>query len=256
MLVWADGWELRDLGSRNGTTLNGVAVPAGQRRPVQAGSRLGFGGQPEWEVLDVEPPSAGALCGDQVAVAEGALLGLPSLEDPVCLLQFDPGVGWIDEGGQSVQDGSAVTVNGKRWLLHLPEVLAETREVRHGLWLQETTLHFRVSSDEEYVEIGVAGPGGVRWLPGRAHHYMGLTLARLRLNDLAEGASEEAAGWVHTERLQTLLRVKKNHLYVAAHRLKKDLETLGLQDSEAVVERRRTSQQLRFGTHKVEISTL
>jgi hypothetical protein len=54
-------WEVRDLGSRNGTFVDGERLPSGGRRDLKAGSRLSFGGPPgpgttSWRLADAAPP--------------------------------------------------------------------------------------------------------------------------------------------------------------------------------------------------------
>ena len=49
-------WFLRDLGSRNGTFLNGVRVHAGDRVPLSQGDILCFGdAREEWRVEELAP---------------------------------------------------------------------------------------------------------------------------------------------------------------------------------------------------------
>ncbi|HEX9766202.1 MAG TPA: FHA domain-containing protein [Nitriliruptorales bacterium] len=40
----ADGWELVDLGSTNGTSLNGALIAVGEARPLHDGDRINLGG--------------------------------------------------------------------------------------------------------------------------------------------------------------------------------------------------------------------
>src|SRR5580704_15322447 len=51
------GWELKDLGSRNGTFLNGMRLQPAEEHPVRPGSQVSFG-KPEqlWEVVDDSEP--------------------------------------------------------------------------------------------------------------------------------------------------------------------------------------------------------
>src|SRR5262245_46817684 len=54
-----DGWELKDLGSRNGTAVDGAPVPAGQAVRLHAGTTVSFGrAEQTWTLKDDSPPRA------------------------------------------------------------------------------------------------------------------------------------------------------------------------------------------------------
>jgi hypothetical protein len=59
VIAWnGEAWEVRDLGSRNGTFVDGQQLPAGGRKTLVAGARLGFGlAEPVWVLADDEPPA-------------------------------------------------------------------------------------------------------------------------------------------------------------------------------------------------------
>ena len=59
-LAWAEGaWTLRDLGSRNGTEVNGERLAPGADHVLRAGDRISFGAADEtWTVRDLHPPDA------------------------------------------------------------------------------------------------------------------------------------------------------------------------------------------------------
>jgi len=52
-------WVLRDLGSRNGTFLNGDRLTVGEERPARSGMTFSFGkaNADPWEFLDDSPPT-------------------------------------------------------------------------------------------------------------------------------------------------------------------------------------------------------
>src|SRR5690606_25357450 len=57
-LTWsAEGWRVRDLGSRNGTWLDQRRLAAGQTEPLRQGASLAFGHPGElWTLTDEAPP--------------------------------------------------------------------------------------------------------------------------------------------------------------------------------------------------------
>src|SRR5579883_1384883 len=56
-------WALKDLGSRNGTFLDGVRLGSGDELPLRAGSKVAFGklAAEQWELIDASPPSVMAV---------------------------------------------------------------------------------------------------------------------------------------------------------------------------------------------------
>jgi pSer/pThr/pTyr-binding forkhead associated (FHA) protein len=61
-------WEIRDLGSRNGTWLNGVALAPSASIPLRVGARLRFGDDAEeWILEDASEP---VVIGTDVFVLE------------------------------------------------------------------------------------------------------------------------------------------------------------------------------------------
>ena len=97
-------WEIRDLGSRNGTFVDGRRLASGERIPLDAGARMAFGGTDDlWELVDTGPPSAlgedrstGAIC-LAVEFAPGSGVAVFYEDMPVTVPILD------DLGGGSVQ---------------------------------------------------------------------------------------------------------------------------------------------------------
>src|SRR5689334_1798602 len=54
-----DAWSVRDLGSRNGTFVNGTRMEMGSTRQLAAGDRIAFGNPAlAWTLGDASPPVA------------------------------------------------------------------------------------------------------------------------------------------------------------------------------------------------------
>jgi hypothetical protein len=245
-LTWRDGvWKLRDLGSRNGTTVNGVRVPAGEERLLERGDTLGLGAL-TLEFVDASGPEpcARRLPGAETRSASGGVLALPDEARPL-LTVFQGAEGeWIGErDGQEeeVLDGDVVALDGEAWMLHLPRGHVATQEAR----ATAVALEFAVSPDEEAVELRVRIEAAERVLDARAHYYTLLTLARARLHDVTHGRTARA-GWRSVAELCHLLRCDENKLNVDIFRCRQDLGRCGLAAASSVVERRRTSRELRF----------
>ena len=58
LIRWAPGgWELKDLGSRNGTFVNGAPIPGRHAQKIVRGDRIAFGDtEQSWEFVDDEGP--------------------------------------------------------------------------------------------------------------------------------------------------------------------------------------------------------
>lgn len=256
LLTWDDlGWQLRDLGSRNGCTVRGVPLPSGARARLAVGDPFSLG-PARFTLRSDAPPSAAGRSGDRIVEGEFDVLGLPDLDDPQAFYRYEPVLGWLDGNDQPVDDGTTVTVDDAEWTLVLPplDLLEPTRSAfDERRSLLAAGLVFAVSPDEEHVEITVQLPDASHTLAPRKHHHVLLALARARLADRADGIAEAAAGWLHTEDLQDQLRITRNQVYLAAHRTKKELEALEVTDASQVVERRKPAQQLRLGVERIEV---
>ncbi|MCB9682650.1 MAG: FHA domain-containing protein [Alphaproteobacteria bacterium] len=259
VLAW-DGevWSVRDLGSRNGTHLNGERLAPGVSQPLGLGDVVAFGAaEGGFTVTSVDAPAPTAVCGDEVVSGLGTWLSLPDTGDDAVMITADDHLGWVVLDGDEarpVHSGLSIEAGGRSWRLDLPEALAATRE--HRAVVDDVALHFRVSADEEHVEPTVVVGGVARPLRPRAHHYPLLTLARLRLEDVEAGLPEPEQGWVDAERFRTMLRMSANHVHVALYRCRKDLAELGVRHARDLVEIRATARTLRLGLRHVVVAPL
>lgn len=262
-ITWRDGrWELRDLGSRNGTFVNGRELEAGGTVALAAGDTIAFGHvSVAFSLLDASPPVALArrLDTGQIVLAEDGLLALPHGGTPEACVVEDRGGSWNLEHSaeaRAVQDGEVLTVQGVAYMLHLPMDAEPTLEERGGKpRVKDVELSFRVSQDEERVEVLVKLPAGAKLLPPRAHYYTLLVLARARLRDQGDAALPELArGWVAVVELCRMLAVDEDRLNVDIYRIRRDLGALGLHNPAAVIERQRG--QLRLGTSRIDVTRL
>ena len=253
-----DRWTLRDLGSRNGTWVNGVVLRAGLHHPLNVGDVIGWG-TPEgsWRIDSINLPSASALCGARIVEGEDDLLALPSIDDPEWVAHLGADDHWEGPDGP-VFDGHEVRMGADVWRIRIPEDLASTRSlIQHTAdQLAKLSLEIAVSRDEEDVEVSVRTPDREHTLKPKGHHYLLLTLARARRDDRAEGLPEPEAGWRSYAQLTQMVRLERNHVYVGIHRLRKEMLALGLDHGDQVVERRAVTNQLRIGVARFEIRRL
>lgn len=263
VLAWNAGvWTVRDLGSRNGTTLDGRRLETGEHAALREEATLTFGEDAErFTMVSVGPPSPAVRSEDgEVVEGDGDLLALPSQEDPQLVVTFEGAAGWVvaQQGSSGpARHGHMVEVGGRRWTLNLPEMLEPTGDLRRSdTSFDIIALRFRVSGDEEYVELDVLVNGQPHTLKPKAHHHLLLTLARERLSDRLGGLNASEQGWVYTNDLTKKLGTNSNQLYVSLHRARKELEDLGLFDATHIVERRALTRQVRLGVADVTVMGL
>jgi hypothetical protein len=259
LVFWENqGWRARDLGSRNGTSLNGRALTPGQPRPLQLGDSLRLGGTEEvWALCDDEAPEPCAVCEPTGGWRHGQhnLLQLPDDGAPSASI-FEQGGRWVCETQsqvESVDTEQTVIVDGLPWKLFLPEQPGVSERTEEGLLvLTNLTLRFSVSANEEHVGLELVHGGLAREVPSRSYLYTLLVLARRRVSP---GPEEDPQGWVHTEDLARMLRCSREKLNVDIHRLRQLLRLAKVRDAAKIVERRIGSSELRIGTSRIELKT-
>ncbi len=264
-------WEVRDLGSSNGTKVDGRRLGPGERAPLSAGSEVAFGADSpalRWRLWDASPPVPVAVC-EQTRVrhelAQG-LCALPSDDEPVVTLyaHLDEWRMERDGAAQTVCDQERVVVGSRSFVLYLPPGSGQggvTTTVRTGGpsrgSIDHASLHLRVSRDEEYVEVTLRTPAGERTLAPRSQHYVLVTLARCRLEDARAGATPASEhGWLYVEDLLRMLGTTRQKLNLDVFRIRRQLADAGVTDAHRIVERRATTQQLRLGIGEIEIAEM
>lgn len=262
--LYFDGavWKVRDLGSRNGTFVNGQAVDVRRAHELKAGDRLAFGKaeQSPWMLDSIDPPGPAARTPGGVALrGSGAALWLPRDEDPEACIRFQDGR-WIAsdaEASNVVRDGDTFVVAGEPYVLELPpwhETAPELTESTLDLGAStEVTLRFVASLDEEHVSMEASLADRVVSLGARAHNFALLCLARRRLAERAAGTTETECGWCYTQDLRESLGMDRVTLNLQLWRATQAMKRLGL-PAERLVERRADAQQLRIGFWSLDIT--
>jgi len=252
-LSWTDaGWQVKDLSSRNGTTLNGKRLAPGVWCPLAAGAALVFGDASEaWMLEDAAPPPpllAIHLADGPAVSSYTDSLAVPDAESPKLIVRRDD-AGWVaetPEGVRMLNDEAVLTVAGHPYRLFLPSeavvgTLGETGLAHSGV----AGLHFAVSQDEEHIQLQADGITPVD-LGARVHHYLLLLLARQRLDDLAQGADDGEAGWLYRDALARMMSVDRAAVALYLFRARRQLVVAGFTDLDRVLERRTDTNQLRL----------
>lgn len=248
-----ENWEIRDMGSRNGTTLGGRLLRAGETAILSPNTEIVFGEVDGWTLIDDAGPlaTARALTTGRTIHARDGLLALNVGDAPFPYV-YAKGETWLAEdanGLRVVCDGDVLEVGATAWTLHLPKGPEITADSGSRLrWLARLRWRFSVSSDEEYVCATVEVDGQTLDLGARAHHYLLLTLARLRRGD--------NDGWVYNDELENMLGLDTNALNVQVYRARAELGKLGVVDAPDVIERRRSTHQVRTAIREFELQTV
>lgn len=257
-LAWSSTrWVLRDLGSKNGTYVDGRRLDPGTGQNLEVGAKIGFG-EPDdgWALEDAARPGALAidLATGTIYAAQGDLLLLPDEQSPeLTIYPTSEGSQWTVERADGttaeVPDLGVVTAGGRSFRIELPVMSEATPMLGASLSLESVWIRMIVSADEEKVELRLHHHGKEIRLEPREHNYLLLTLARLRKKDAALPASER--GWRTVEEIAKMLRIDANGINVATHRARRELAAAGLEGSARIVES--TSGRRRFGTDRFEI---
>jgi hypothetical protein len=255
-------WEVKDLGSRNGTYLNGVKLEAGRAYPVARGAELAFGSEAElWQLQDDEPPQAMAipLDGGDPVTPENDVIGLPSSAHPeVSIFRDSDGV-WkletVDGDRTALEHHRLFQVAGRPWRFACAEVLGPSSSSLLSTNPVPVLLRFLVSRDEEHVELRAELGQLVIDLGSRSHNYLLLTLARGRREDVVNGIPSAACGWIHQEDLLSALHISATQLNIDVFRIRQHFARAGLPGFVNVIERRPRSKQLRLGVATFEIES-
>lgn len=256
-LAWTGfAWEIRDLGSRNGTFVDGNRIEPGHPVPVAQGTRIAFGDPDEvFELLDVEAPGAIAieLSTGLIVVARSGLLVLPSEAAPDLSIYQDHVGQWLAEGTEgdqtTVVDQSVVHAGGRSFRLQFPFVTEGTPLVDMRPSLESISLRFGVTPNEESIELTIIHRGVEIPLEPREHGYVLLTLARARLED--GHLPPDQRGWRDRDRLLKMLRMDANALNVAIHRARQQMLAAGIDGGAGIVQVQRG--QRRLGTDRFQL---
>jgi hypothetical protein len=264
-IAWSgECWEIRDLGSRNGTWLDGRRLTSGERASVRNDARLAFGGSDAWLLADdrAAGPAARNEATGEIVHSTTGLLALPSAGNPLATVYRRADGQWLIELGaelRAIPDRAEIDLAGARWSLFLPTQLGPvptTLKIDDSLpALADISLWFAPSLDEEHVDVRVRTDDGREWLlPPRSSHYTLLTLARSRLEDARIGVASEEQGWLYASHLAEMLQYSPERLNLEIFRARSQFAKLGFSDATHLVARRTVNRQLRIGVSRLHVA--
>lgn len=261
-LYWADGgWELRDLGSRNGTYVDGQRLSSGERVVLEQGTTFSLSRSAAvFELVDASPPAAMAIHKEtgKAYVADRGILALPN-EQQAQMTLFSTSEGlWqieVDSHVRPAVDQEIIKLGDATYVLEVPVRQQGTLQSGLGIVpIESIGLHFGVTPDEEHVEMTVRIGEQSQRLEAREYHYMLVTLARARLAEAH--APPSLRGWIDREDLCKKLNVDLGRLNVDIFRARKQLAAVGVEGAARLVERRPGTREIRIGISNLEVETV
>jgi hypothetical protein len=258
-----EGWEIKDLGSLNGTHVDEQPLALGQTASLKKGSTIWFGNQSEsWSMIEDTPPRVMAISleSEEIALPDGDMLAIPSAHSPELVLLRGAQGGWEREEADGtltpMRDQDRFVTRAGRWVFCCPQVIAPTSALADRATLRSAGLEFEVSLDEEHVEVTLRTGGKRIRLGARAHNYLMLTMARRRIADQAAGFIPSGCGWIYVEELLEELKVTAEQLNLEIFRIRQQFGALGFHQPIAIVERRPRTRQLRLGIAELSVRTI
>jgi len=259
LLAWSGGrWTLRDLGSSNGTTVDGRPLLTRDRAVVAAGSRVCFGGDEEvWLLSDASPPEPCAVLlgpqhytwGQQSLLVLGRVAEEDEQPEASVFLEGDQ---WRLDDGTSVYSpecGDIVRLGSGHWRLLLPDVGSDNAATAGcALDLAQLELSFHTSFGQ-LTALAISQASNQVVLPGRAYLNTLWELAKLRA-----GASVRNDGWISIFDLAAQLKCSPEKVNVDIHRLRRLFQESGVHQAARIVERDE-AKRMRIGTHRIRLET-
>jgi hypothetical protein len=258
-------WDVKDLGSRNGTYVDGHRLESGGVKLVRAGSKIGFGRIDDlWQLVeDSAPPiMAVPLHGGDPLPLQSELIGLPSNREPIETIYRETDGRWILERANQerlvLSNGITFESVDRLWRFSCPGTAVATVATlgveEEILDVTNVKLTFSVSREEEFVHLIAACGNKVVDLGSSVYNFLLLTLARQRLSDVAEGLPETSCGWIDPELLAHDPMMATPQLNLAVYRIRQQFARTGAPNAAMIIERR--PHQLRIGTPHITIIAL
>jgi hypothetical protein len=246
---------LRELGSRNGTFVDGQRLEVGTAMLLVVGSRMSFGSVADGVVVvdasALAVSSRGGFC-----QSKDGLLSIPDTENPEFTVFRDVRGLWVceevDRDLRPIADGQQLSATGETWTVRLPEMREGMATVDAGPRLDALKLRLAVSRDGEPVQVTVIHRGREMPLEPRERGYVLLTLARARLADEALPLAEQ--GWLDRQQLQKMVALDSHARNVAIFRARRQVSAADVEGAAGVVEVRRGQRRLGIGPERLYLT--
>jgi hypothetical protein len=260
-------WELKDLGSTNGTYVDGQRLASGRASRVAKSSKLWFGKREhEWEIIDDSCPMPMIVPidgGEPLALGDRDMLPLPSEEDLQATIYRTADGSWrlerADEMPIRLGDRQSFEAIGRVWRLCCPGIgpgsfTLPVEPIHAPPHICDLNLDFSVSRNEEYVHLRVWRADQDHDMGARQHHFFLLTLARRWLAEASQGEPEESRGWLDQEEVAHDESMARSRLNLSVYRIREQFQKAGVVDFADIIQRR--AGQLRIGTGRITMKTV
>lgn len=255
-------WEIRDLGSKNGTFVAGRRLAAGEGATLLVGDTIGLGGAgspaPMFVMTNASAPvvSARSVRTQAWRFAAHGMLALPNEENPLVTVVEGREGKWIVEDGDVVrdaEDGESLRIADETWVLDVPGVAIPTVAVELlVLTLETMTLRFSFAEQDKNPALTIVCPGKEIHVLPEKHHALLLELARTRQGPTSAPPDEQ--GWLDRGELCRKLGIDDQRLNAEIHQARKQFVALGIQGAANIIERKAGTKWLRLGVEQVEVT--
>ena len=256
-----DQWLLRDLGSRNGTFVDGRRLTTEEEVRLELGMHIAFGSpQNAYRCVEMNAPSVMLvpLADGSVIHLDNALVAVPSPDHPSATFVLREDGFWTIELGDEarpVSDQEVIEIDGVRYRFCANRGAQRTMAARRSLELPggaRLALELAFTRDEERVELTVIHRDKRTQLGARSCYYALLMLARCRVGEgLPSTMRTDPDGWIGTSTLATMLRTTEQHVNVDIFRIRKALQAATIPDAATLIERK--SGLLRLATTRIQL---
>jgi len=259
-------WELRDLGSQNGTFVDGKPIAPGQRVALVEGAAVTFG-RLGLTVVDAAPPPAHAVCRrtGEVRRARDGVLSLPD-ENTSDIVIARSDKGWqmgppdllVGETADPpdvmlVEGETVVEAGGRAWAVWIPSAYHRTVGSNHSLSDYRVVIELRPR--DEICLLLEKGEDCI-FLGSRVHHELLWLLARRRLADIEAAVAADEQGWVTQDEVTAMMWLAGTdpsaHLNMLVFRARQQVQRHAPADYKSLIERH----PLRSGTLRIGVTRL
>ena len=251
---WQGGqWFVTDE-SKNGCFINARRIEKGESVRLNKGDRFATSAEVDdhWVFTDDSSPKPVIVNQSGTQVVELMPLNiLPNDESPECQI-LQQGPKWFFEKGQDrheITEGDQFEMLEEWWSFYPNAVIQET-EIFGERQQNIPELIFKVSQDEEHVELTLKVGEKSFSLGHKNHHYLLLELARHALDTTSPNNDEWA--WMSIDLLLRNLRIEINYMNIMIYRARAAIRKCSSYWGEHLIERRRGELRFHHSIIKVE----
>ena len=233
VIEWKNGdWYLQDC-SRNGTLISKKYFHHASTK-LKENDIIQFGRDEstKYQVVNLNPPVSYlvSLSNPETIMELGNFEKITNDENEEILFYYSSDMCWKAETESysiKFEHEKTYRLNNDNWLFVENEPLDATIDTRN--LVDQAEFQFKVSEDEESVQVNITIDGLKLDLGERSHHHLLLILARKRFSDSKEDSLTNNCGWLDVENLVSQLSkelyktVDEYYINILIHRFRKQL---------------------------------